>query len=39
VVAGMTVLELSREAEFEKIFLKALAFPQLAKQKQDFYGV
>ena len=40
VVAQMTVLELSREAEFEKIFLKALAFPQLAKQhKEDLYGV
>ena len=40
VVAQMTVLELSREAEFEKIFLKALAFPQLAKlHKEDLYGV
>ena len=39
-VAGMTVLELSREPEFEKIFIKALAFPQLAKhQKVDLYGV
>ncbi len=35
IVAGMTVLELSREAEFEKIFIKALAFPQLEKQQKE----
>ena len=39
-VERMTVLELSREDEFEQIFLKALAFPQLEKQqKEDHYGV
>jgi len=39
-VAGMVVLELSREAAFEKIFLKALALPQLHKKhNKDLHGV
>ncbi|MCX6179681.1 MAG: ASKHA domain-containing protein [Chlorobiales bacterium] len=34
-VTQMKVLELSREPEFEKIFLKALAFPQCRKQPEE----
>jgi uncharacterized 2Fe-2S/4Fe-4S cluster protein (DUF4445 family) len=35
IVEGAVVLELSREPGFEKIFLKALAFPQLAEQQKE----
>ncbi|MEI6640136.1 MAG: ATP-binding protein, partial [Chlorobium sp.] len=39
-VKRMTVLELSGEPEFEKIFLQALAFPQAAvNKKEHVYGV
>jgi len=39
-VKRMTVLELSGEPEFDKIFLQALAFPQAAvNKKEDVYGV
>ena len=39
-VTEMKVLELSREPEFEKIFLHALAFPQCkTRQKESIHGV
>jgi uncharacterized 2Fe-2S/4Fe-4S cluster protein (DUF4445 family) len=35
IVEDMAVLELSREPVFERIFLKALAFPQFAEQQKE----